>query len=541
MFCSKCGNKSPAGARFCHKCGTKVINDNPSPVYVSPPPQEPIQQQPEPANYAGYPQQYPVQPIMPGYTNFPSPETMQYEAYPSSPPEEKSPEESTPGFAESMDYMFFPSESVGVEQETKKESSTGNTNFIDYPMEPFTPPAPKQEPKVDHNLYYSNMPLVNNPGYVGYQPAPQPMPTPVPPQGQFTGQPIYPELPQVRTVQPAPPQTIPAPVEPIPLVIPKAMPTPIEPIPQVIPQAMPTPIEPIPQVVPQVITTPVETPVQYVELPDVSLPPEIPKPIAVQQNFESPVIPAFPPISPNPLTMPDTDEATSQHSPVIPRQIDPDLLFIDDDDTDTDTAFSRLRATTGQQEPELLFMDTSNSSPYPTRKYQQVEPIPRPMDYTDYQTVETPDYSGFARNPDYDPDMITHVPKRKGRFGLIAIVGIAIVAVAAIAFILITSGSIGPGDLQGTWTQHGPIMGSVVTRLQFNEDGTGRQYRFNEHHQTVEDETPFEWYIEGRNRLVSTLWETDVTVQITTRSGQTFFQYRFEGQEYTHTLVRIAD
>ncbi len=42
MFCSQCGNKLPDGARFCGRCGQKVVNrtPEPEPVYEAPAPEQ---------------------------------------------------------------------------------------------------------------------------------------------------------------------------------------------------------------------------------------------------------------------------------------------------------------------------------------------------------------------------------------------------------------------------------------------------------------------------------------------------------------------
>jgi len=559
---------------------------------------EPPQQH---VGYASY-QQQPMQPGMqiPGYQAMPIQEAKTYEAYPSIPVETAPVEDKTPGLAESMEYTFFPSEQSGESKGKKSESSGEGTSFIDYPMEPI-PPPPKPVPPVDSYSFYSNVPKTESYGATPTAPTHASVETPVYPS--FQTEPVAPipaEIPVVPVYSPPvhspsnipsfpaypPSQAIPVPAEtpsfpaypsnqaaPIP-VEPQSFPTyppnqatpaPVEapsfpvyqpsqtvptPVPVEVPdfpvyppsQSVPIPTEPptftdFPsQSPPAIELEPIIEKPDFPTIPDISMPVEVPEPFA-----SKPAIPVFPPVSPKPITgsVDVTKQIDDDFSSAPPRQIDADLLFMDDDVIMN----SPFIATSRPAQPELLFMDKTDTTSFKakqTKPNQTIHAVPRPMNHDDYQTIDMPDYNGFARNP--DPDIIAHMTPKKSRLPFI-LIGIAIIVIAAIAFFIFTSGNVSHDDIVGTWVQPGPTMGSVVTRLQFNDDGTGREYRFNEFHQTVESETTFEWHIEGRNRLISSLWSTGATVQLSTRTGEINLRYRLDGQDYWQSWrpVRVAD
>jgi len=231
MFCSKCGNKSPAGALFCHKCGTKIANtliaDNQVPI--APLQVAPTQQYTSPAMHSAVPmastvhgQAWNIDPIQPhvqnpafpnhhipnvatmphgfmpvhpqnldtampsavpnqssdlNYTPTPIPD-FDYTAlpdYPVSPPEPESSEtKQEASYADFSDYQFFP------KQPNQQKSDTTSTkkehiSSSDYTFFPTTPKANKlpepQKPKS------ATQPVLPNPQPSASQP---PMPTPQP-------------------------------------------------------------------------------------------------------------------------------------------------------------------------------------------------------------------------------------------------------------------------------------------------------------------------------------------------------------------------
>jgi len=209
---------------------------------------------------------------------------------------------------------------------------------------------------------------------------------------------------------------------------------------------------------------------------------------------------------------------------------DTDVLFNSDSD------FADYGNTSA--EPELFFM---NNAEYPdfytdSDKYADSQR----SDYADYQQMnnhnfndEMGDYDDYSRSNSNGPGaMVTHMPGKRNKTPIIwGLAGLIIIA-AIVFVIMFARGSVQPEQLHGTWTPPGPDIGTWVRRMEFNSDGTGRQYYFDEYHRNSMDETPFLWNIEGRNRLTTTLWPDAVaTVQVASRGGENTLRYRLEGQD----------
>jgi len=605
MFCSKCGSKSPVGARFCNKCGTKVINETPNTVIPEAPPQQAI----PPVLQHNLPPQGYMEPQHHQHSSYiiaqPSPGTVQVQGYSAYPPELIPP--TTPvvtpvvtpmevpdsdllahasKLAESMDYMYFPTEPTSQDKKDKI------SNFIDYPLGPTKPSPPKPVAPVDPYSYYSNTPVaapnvvipqatpvypppVESPVYAmpptthAHNVIPSYPPVQAPP---IQASPVQPPPIQTSLVQPPPTQTPPVqppPTQTSPVQPPPTQTSPVQPPPTQTPpvqpptiQASPVQSPPIPEVqtFPTYPTNPPPTPIEsqvfpvfptnqpelspvepavFTDFPKQFEPEESINTISEKPDFparpiesqvDTPIQTYIPPISVLPQSSTDIMGQINDDFQA-PRQIDTDLLFMDDDIVIDSPYITR------PAKPELLFMDNTDRNKQ-TSPHQTITAIPRPMEYDDYQNADMPDYGGFARNP--DPDLFAPAPK-KSRLPII-FMGISIILAAAIVFFVYMNGNVSQDDVVGTWVQRGPTMGSVVTRLQFNRDGSGREYRFNELHQIVESETSFEWHIEGRNTLVNSLWEENVVVQMSNSTGQITLRYRFESQDYWYSWapVRVA-
>jgi len=552
MFCHKCGNKSPDEARFCHKCGAKVITDaaeasldasDPQPTESSEPQYEYAHAQQEDMEYSDYPA-YPV---------------------PSKPIEQDE------DYSEYMDYMFFPAEQDASNSDIENKSDGENTAFIDYPIQPIKPkPVAPSSP-------YTEYPILKDsptPGPATIKTPIKPPPPPIEPKRTEPQKQISPtrvDLTQAAPVKPSP--TPPAPQKQA-----EFIPPPLSPAPQKQAEFIPPPPSPIPQRQPEIAPKPAEkqfidsAPIEIIE-PIMSAatvtpkPPEQPRPFDVNSSFidfppiqtapsrpmeqqkpldppfiDFPAIPTIPPITPTPVEprRQFTDALDFTAPPTGPRQLDTELLFMDD------TNFARFTPHQAEPKPpDLSFID--NSPPFPSPMPSFGESIPQPITYRDPQPINkdfsdnVPDFNGFARNPVYETnDIVTHTPK-KGKGPLIFAIstGIIFIAVVIVFLITILGGSVSNEDLAGTWTPAGYVLGPHNLRMQFNEDGTGRQYIFDTVHHSEADIIPFLWRIEGRNELIlistapggpSLLWPHESIIQISRRTGEPSLSFRPEGQ-----------
>jgi len=524
MFCSKCGNKSPEGARFCHKCGTKTGQDNnPAPNIANPNIQHTVvphnpgmagfHAPQNPANVMPYPPAH-VQPGQPPVYNHGSnvpvaqnPQVIGYPAPPVAPsiidytnhqpyaiapviPQEINEHKADP--TDYMDYDFFPNQpkSAGTSEEIKDE--TADAQFVDYPLQPAAQKPDKPEPT----------------------PAPEPSPK------TFTDYTIHPNPPvnsyQQQAAQPTmdycqPPQ-------------PSPMPT-IEQVNynQFVPeQAVVEPVAPI-------YTTP--DPISYVDLPVQEPLPQYTSP----NNYQSqPLSGGFVPDFLQPtgqytnnqvFSSPEAEITPSGgiFSDIMPAPVDttPDADNYYLDETDLSDLLPP---------PDLLFMDSTSTS-----KFAHTD-LDTHIDFGDYGSAQVMPRDDFAQMQRYGSQAeIVHVPKgNKGKL-LIALGVIIVIALAAVFFIFVRGG-ISEDQLVGTWAPSGPGMGTWVHRLQFNQDGTGRRYHFDEQYFHVANEDHFYWEITGRNMIERTRWiegvpfHDTVIIELSRRYGEPMLRYRVESE-----------
>jgi len=166
MFCSKCGNKSPSGARFCQKCGNKIDNNNESAhLLTHPDPASLVALNEDSASYAEQ------APAMAGHDTSKIKHTnntdfMSYNVVPNPTADNKPASHhnhkpnyykhrthmAAPTQSGDMDYTFYPGQTP--EPEPDESTDTDNTGLIDYPIQPVFPKpvAPSRWAITDANL-----------------------------------------------------------------------------------------------------------------------------------------------------------------------------------------------------------------------------------------------------------------------------------------------------------------------------------------------------------------------------------------------------
>ena len=552
MFCSKCGNKSPAGAQFCHKCGTKIVSVEvlSAESYVQPitpapqstdiagppalqvaPPDADAEQKPQPTgkpNFAGYV----IAPVTPN-TNMPK--LVSYsEEYPVAPPP-PAPSTAEPASPDTdfMDYEFYPTQSVTAKP--AEEQATDYTDYTYYPMPPAVP-----EPQ---------------------EPLTQPLPSN---EADLTDYPIQPadhinQMPDTEyTMQPA----VPRPPEPF-------MQHPDDPVmPEYLTQPIPTgPFTQMPN---------------NMAMPVYSAQPVISRPIKpIPQYPNNPVIPGYPPQSSSPIPaepMPQAytfiDSSGFSQEPVTPRPFDPRQQFTENTDfVDyyTQTVSPETAMPWPQYAPPRPSMPPTQRAAMPEHAFPDMvdylsEPakpstlVPWFADNSDYQSAKpagqwqwhsnnaeyptppaAPKYETAPKYPNYpesskpaEPLYIEHLPRKKSRMTIILSV-IAFIFLAVVAIIVLSGRDRFNSNtsLAGAWEEV-LLMGTWAQRYEFNEDGTGSSYRFNAHHDTVSNYVSFNWEFEGRNAINFTNYAGGhemAEFSFTVRSGRTVLRLRFDNND----------
>jgi len=386
-----------------------------------------------------------------------------------------------------MDYTFFPDQPSENEIEVENEIIIENTNFIDYPIDISKPKPVKEElspPNYSDLINYSATPPISGemqpqsfPNYENYQQIP------------------HSQVPYNQT----PPIQIP---------------------PYQLPQ------NPMPQ-----YQMPTELPPQsFTNYPPPSMPLE-----SGTQFMDRPSQIDFQPLPTEREPVPSFNEFADYQPPPAPvappkaqphKYIDSGVPFLDDEESVPFRTNASIVDKPEIVEPDLFFTDREENHS-------------RFKDHVDFQPAERQEYP----SEDYDDyyghsTMVTHVPNSKGKLLLVGIASVVLIAVVVIVIMFVRRG-VSPDQLVGTWTPPGPQMGVWVLRMEFNDDGTGRQYNFDEQHLSTSNEVPFTWSIEGRNTLISSLWPDEATVQVSTRSGERILRYQFEGTEAWHEYRQV--
>jgi len=504
MFCHKCGNKSPDEARFCHKCGAKVIVETSEASSDSPEQQtellesqyEYIHAQQEDIEYS------PTNQV----------------------PENGQSVEPAEDYTEYMDYMYFPAQQATGDPSVKEKGDKIDMSFIDYPIQPNRPKPVVPKPKV------VDYPILKDSPAPKIKPVPLKQPQSVAPkrtvnQRQTDG-------PRMDFSQTSSDKPVAKPPEPKKIIVPK-------------PEPLNASFVDLDRTLPPINQKSDKQQIiensSFVDFPSASTEAIRPDPIIPQLQYVDDS--SFANFSAASAVPPKPVEIRGQFNfsppPVAPRQINTDLLFMDD------TNFAnKTPPQTEIIEPELFFNPRLQSPHAPGPSMPQ--PM-QPMINHDFQSVnmpglanDAPDFNGFTRNPVYEPnDMVTHMPKKgKGAIIFTAITGVVFIATLVIFLVFIRGGSVSPENMVGTWTPAGYVLGPHNLRMQFNEDGSGRQYRFHTSYHTEENIITFEWRIEGRNQLIlintmpgyNLLWPHESVIEISTRTGEPSLRFRPEGQ-----------
>ena len=490
MFCSNCGNKSPAGARFCNKCGAKMVD------YDVTTPQADI---PAPhitdIDHTGYPQ---------------------YSAPQAAPEPQPAPSFSEPVIgADYDDYTFYPALPDAQSKEESDNQANENSYFIEYPIKKAAPkPA---EPK----------PPVSSPAYTDYTP-PQPAPVTPPPT-------------------PPPPPVVPTPVEPKPqyqdysnyseYTSPPVAERPVEPAPQY-PDYSNIPVytpPPPPSLAAPRPAAPTPQPINYTDFSDFTPPP--PPPVSARAIgpellfMDDPAQPEY--VQPLPVYTPPPAYTPPPYTPppVAPRPATAAHNIADEPDY-LDFVTQPKPAPQNPNTPEVVHLNASDfvdMAPQPAPP-PPPNPMSQHMEYMDYNT-------GAPHRPN---QVVSHQYPSKKRGWIIAVFAIiAVIAAGAVFYVFFFSG-VRSEQLVGVWEPADQTVGTWVRLLEFNEDGTGRVYEFHEEHNVIRNEIPFIWNIESRNRINNTLWPELAVVSISERDGVRIFRYRLESDNTWNEYQQVA-
>jgi len=494
MFCSKCGNKSPSGARFCQKCGAKTSNNSESanllshpaslaelgesPDSFTDPPQigsaydTPDTKHADSANYVN--------------NNGFNRRAADINGKPVGSGFRRHPHMAVPTPSADMDYTFYPGQKA--EPDLAETSQKNNkTDQMEYPMQPvFAKPMAVSQRAIsgvsNPRLYKLPAPGASEPMQSNADIA------------EFTGYQILPAAYKPAEARPvyvqheyAPannaPQAEPEPVvdelhyvhaQHMPVQQPVAIPVPVQPAQQ--PVAIPAPVQPAQQ--PVFIPVPVQ-PVQ--------------QPAAIP----APVLPV----------------------PSQPVQAQPALIPLP----------AQLAPPPQQQAPAKVHLP----SPRPILP-QQMQPMhPQPQAEYDRRQEEWHDDEEYG-------NMNAQKPKKKSNLPTIIIAVVLFLAVGGAAFFFINMrNNVSASQIVGTWEQS-PPLGTWIPRFEFNDDGTGQFYQFNTDHNVSMNEVPFTWAIESGNMMRNSLWPELAEIEIIRGARPPRFRYRLESSTSWQSFVMVV-
>ena len=553
MFCAKCGNKSPSGARFCRKCGTKVpgINETvhvpvapesgmvaEAPSYMAAPvrnvpPPPPIMAPPHitpPPPIAAMPTVQPLPPISSAPSapsqplsqpsiaaalntmpQTPIGEVLNVESPPPPPkrgnendagsprPRTRRAHMAAPTSSGDMDYTFYPGQAAPSPTPPGMKSKDAGEDLEEYPIQPIIPKPLSHIPRV-----------VSDGSYAGYHVPPK-LPEPQPASSDVTDFTDYQILPASASYEasyePAQPQSY-EPVQPQYMYEAYA--------PQ--PQHVPMPAEPAPSYVPAPLQVPAHMPVPA--------PMPVPTPMQVApapQHIHMQIDPV-PPYTPAPVHM----EPPPQH---VHMQIEP------------------LPQPMPMEPPQAMRMPAEPPPPpqfTPPHEPVHIPQVPAPQiqPYTPPPAKPAQeDWPSQENWPSYDEYGDVYAPRKKSKAPMvISIIIILLIAGGAMFTLYIRSIRVSPSQVVGTWGPTMPI-GTWIPQIEFNEDGTGRQFQFNTEHNASRDEIPFEWELVTTGILSSTymrnsIWPELAEITINRRTRPVRLQYRFESSDIWHTFQR---
>jgi len=480
MFCPKCGNKSPSGARFCQKCGVKFGNANETVNLLNHPaslaelgsdtaPYEATDAEFETTamhtataakhmDNAGF-MNYNVTPRRAAEIRPTGYKTRSYMAAPMPSAE--------------MDYTFYPGQKAEPELEEATSKGVNGSDPMEYSLEPTFPKPMKLAPRVITDASAIRYhPQQHMPGL----PAPQPHTADV---AEFTGY-----------------------------------------------QILPAAYSPAQQENPYVHYDRVQA--QHVELnTEVTDPqsmfvqPVLVQPVPVQLVQPRPA-PA-PPMQPHPMPVPPVQQ---QPMPVhIPQ---PQTMPVYDQQT----------VPVKPQQPQSIPVQPIQPHPMPVQPVQQ-QPQPAPIQQpTEYINDSHEEMWQMYDEPD---EMDAQIPRKKSKLPvIIGILVVLIIAGAGVYYFFNIMGNVNPSHLVGTWAQE-PPLGTWIPRLEFRGDGTGLFYHYNTAQDSRRNETNFTWSIEDGNMMRNSLWPEIVEIELIGRARPPRFRRNEGGQWQSYVFVVDVD
>ena len=306
MFCSKCGNKSPSGARFCQKCGAKTSNSNESASLLAHPASV-AELGENPDSHAEPPLAEPEH-TPPNTKRTGSSDFMSYNVVPDRSSDAKinpaingfkrRAHMAAPTTSADMDYRFYPGQKAEPDADDAAVKDDKKMDPMDYSMQPVFPKPAVLSQRVISDASHSSYHKLPAPGL----PAPNP---PTADVAEFTGYQILPAAykpVEARQLQ----------VEKEHVSIPQAPLPVLEQISEDLHQFQPqfAPVQPVlpppelvqmqqPQVIPPQAQQPQPVPIQ-VQQPQVIHPqPVQPQPAPVQAQQPQVILPQ--PVQPNPM------------------------------------------------------------------------------------------------------------------------------------------------------------------------------------------------------------------------------------------------
>ena len=505
MFCSKCGNKSPSGARFCQKCGAKMGTNNETAHLLNHPASlaelgGDSSSRVEPTPVAAE-QDVPAANDTPDVNQINSANFTSYNVVPNRTPEVKPvvnnkrrSHMTAPTPSADMDYTFYPGQTAESDLDESALNNASESDPMGYTIEPTFPKLAKRNPRIETSARFGTQSVtpglpapeshaVDVADFSGYQILPAAY-KPVEHREQHTHYDRV-QVQHVDIVNTGAPEP-----QPMPVYTPEPQPMPVyEPEPQPMPAYMPEP-QPAPAYTPEPQPMPVYAPEPQ------STPVYKPQPQPMPSNIPQP-----PPThihAPNPQPVPVHAQSAPARAQVIIPQ------------------------------PQLAQPPQTATAP--------AQPLPMQYDSHDEHSHQQEEWYAY----DEPDNPVSYKPLKKSKLPIIlAVMVLLVIGVGAAIFFVGRIGSVNPSHLVGTWEQS-PPLGTWIPRLEFGADGTGRFYQFNTAHDVSRNEIPFTWSIENGNMMRNSLWPELAYITVD-RSRPPRFRYRRESTDSWQAFVMVVE
>jgi len=510
MFCSKCGNKSPSGARFCQKCGASIGNNNESANLLDHPTSlaalgEDSDSRAESPVVADHGKQAAKQEDS---ANF-----MSYNVVPKRAADIARPtghqrhrkHMAAPTQSADMDYTFYPGQSAEPSNEELASKDKNNTDPLDYPIQPVFPKLAKPV-VVQRVISDTNHTRLHTSPVAPGLPAPKPTASDV---TNFTGYQILPAAYKPTEQRPQPieheyiqipqPQAEPIVSAPPPQPMHEQHVQPTQP--QHIPLAEPVP----PQLVHVQVQQPQHIPAQPQQPQPIPTQPQQPQPMHVQPQQSQPI--HVQPQQPQPMHVQPQQPQPMHVQPQPPQHV--------------------------PVQPQLQAPQPKQQMPV---RRQQPQPVPT-MPLAEYDQAQQQAMWQMHE----EPEMATHLPRKKSKIPTVIGILVVLILLAGTGFFVYNMiRNVNPDHLVGTWEQS-PPLGTWIPRFDFREDGTGMFYQFNTDHNVSRYEVAFAWSIESGNMMRNSLWPDLAEVSFDRGARPPRFRYKFEGSDDWQSFVRVVD